>query len=188
MLGTVNAGVFVKRCRHVMLANPKVKVTRELTGVTHEAGVDAAGAHVTKLSATGRPSVRPNDPTSVVSKTVRVNKGRFAGKFGLVRNQQGGFVCVEITQGQQKQITIPLRAVSVVGAANGRLDGVHIQPRRSQCDGLTGERPLPRSADAGAPRGPLGRAAARRIPLGPAAEVTTRRGSPSATGPPGRVR
>jgi transcription elongation factor SPT5 len=117
MLGSQNSGIFVKRCRHVMLANPRIKITKVLQGVSHEAGYDKDGQHVRVLgSMVGRS--RPG-ADNTIGKTVRVNKGRFVGRIGVIRNEDGEYYSVELHQAQQKHVTLAKADVLVIGDVNG---------------------------------------------------------------------
>lgn len=129
MLGSQNAGIFVKRCRHVMLANPRIKITKVLQGVSHEAGYDKEGQHVRVLgSMVGRS--RPG-ADNTMGKTVRVNKGRFVGRIGVIRNEDGDYYSIELHQAQQKHVTLAKTDVLVIGDVNGG-------PRRTVMSGAGG--------------------------------------------------
>ena len=117
MLGSQNAGIFVKRCRHVMLANPRIKITKTLQGVSHEAGYDKEGQHVRVLGSMVGRSRPGNDNT--IGKTVRVNKGRFVGRIGVIRNEEGDYYSIELHQAQQKHVTLAKADVLVIGDVNG---------------------------------------------------------------------
>ena len=73
------------------------------------------------------------------------------------------------------------------GVGDSSDEPLALQPATPDCDGLTGERPLSRSAAPrrGAARRPRGGSAARERA---AAKAKTRRDCPSATGPSGRAR
>lgn len=94
-----NAGMFVPRSRHVVLAT-----TNKLRSINGNDPSSSSNS-VTAIGGVGKNTGRRNT-SSNLGKSVRIKKGRFVGRIGIVRNETDTHYSVELHQAQQKHVTV----------------------------------------------------------------------------------
>lgn len=104
-----NAGIFVVRPQQVVLASRRNAAAEQKVQVMTTVG-----------RVLGRP--RPGQNSSL-GRTVRIIKGRWKSRIGMIRNETETHYSVELHQAQQKHVTLLKEECSVIGDEHGATGG-----------------------------------------------------------------